>query len=96
MHLCCLVAAAFAWCLLSEQAVHASRAALQSPPVGLRVPRPHDAHSLQCDLPHRTSPLCFTILRLCPTPCSYPWWIWAFLTFMLVLLALGCTTFIGK
>ncbi len=27
---------------------------------------------------------------------SYPWWIWAFLTFMFVLLAVGATTFIGR
>ncbi|PRW44259.1 UPF0420 [Chlorella sorokiniana] len=37
---------------------------------------------------------------LAPVPCnklfSYPWWIWAFLTFMFVMLALGVTTFMGR
>ncbi|KAI7836796.1 hypothetical protein COHA_009341 [Chlorella ohadii] len=37
---------------------------------------------------------------LAPVACnklfSYPWWIWAFLTFMFVLLAVGATTFNGR
>lgn len=90
---CRMQAAYFARRLLS---VHASRAALQSPPVGMCLPRLHNTQFLQCDLPRDTSPLWSTVRTAPPHPCSYPWWIWAFLTFMLVLLALGCTTFIGK